>query len=280
MRTVFKSALLIYYISASILAIFIVLFGVDFAFVPWDKTVLGLKPWHPVISILAYIFSIAFSAKLAETYARKKHDKIYTILNDECDPQKFLQVYQKIVGRGTGKNRSFTYFYNGYGYYELGDFQTARQQFDLMYTTGLPKTFGAAQYIVFYHLYVCDILLYENDIDNAEQALLLAMEAVKNPKLSKKGMAMSFGQYIMARQMRLNMEKGNYEGSEQFFTTSFEISDTIIKKVINKFHLGRVYLHYNRIVEAKAAFEYVKEHGNKTFYVDRSINFIKQCTEK
>ena len=244
------------------------------------RAVFGWEPWHPVISILVFIFSLFLLGTLAEIYARNKHNKIVTkILYDECDPQKFLQVYKKIVGRGTGKTPSFTYFNNGSGHYYLGDFQTARQQLDLMHTSGLPKTFAAAQYIVLYHLLVCDILMYENDIDNAEQALLRVMEAVKYPKLSKKGMAMSFALHIMSQQIRLNMEKGNYEGSEQFFTTSFELSDFILNKVINKFHLGRVYLHYNRIDEAKAAFEYVKENGNTTFYVNRSIDFLKQCTE-
>ena len=290
MLKMYRSTYLFYWFSVIFPITLVILFGANITYYAWDKTIFelterqvfplfGLKPWHPAISVFVFIFSFVVFGMASEIYARKKHNKIITTkLYNECDPQNFLQVYKKIVGRGTGKMRSYTYYHNSSGYFYLGDFQTARQQLDMMFASGLPKTKEAAQYLVFYHISMCDIFLFENDIDNAEKALSFAMESVKAPKLLKMDKTTNFGQHIMSRQIRLNMEKGNYDGAEQFFTTAFELSDTTMSKVVSKFHLGRVYLHSNRIEEAKAAFEYVINNGNKIFYVNKSIEFLNQCT--
>ena len=36
-------------------------------------------------------------------------------------------------------------------------------------------------------------------------------------------------------------------------------------------------MHYERFEEAKEAFEYVVNNGNKTYYVGKSIEFLDQC---
>jgi len=72
------------------------------------------------------------------------------------------------------------------------------------------------------------------------------------------------------------MEKGIYEGAEQFFKNAFEISGTPFEKVDNKFFLGRIYLYFNRTEEARAAFEYVIENGGKLASAASARQLINQ----
>jgi tetratricopeptide (TPR) repeat protein len=112
-------------------------------------------------------------------------------------------------------------------------------------------------------------------LDYAEKAIDYAKDAIKHPKLAQQSGI--FAVALLQRRIRLNMERGNYEGAELFYSTLLDLDETEINKVECKFHLGRIFLHSNRMDKAKEAFEYVIENGNKTFFVEKAKSYLSQC---
>lgn len=74
----------------------------------------------------------------------------------------------------------------------------------------------------------------------------------------------------------LNMKKGVYNGAEEYYTGQFVRLINMLGKVSYKFELGKIYWHYQRFDEAKAAFDFVGKHGNKLYKVQEAKGYLNQ----
>lgn len=76
----------------------------------------------------------------------------------------------------------------------------------------------------------------------------------------------------------LNLRKGNYDGLEQYYENEFESSKDMLSKIFIKMKLGKIYLYYKKTAEAKEAFEYVIQHGNKLYKVQEAEKYLEQLS--
>lgn len=74
----------------------------------------------------------------------------------------------------------------------------------------------------------------------------------------------------------VNMANGNYDGVEQIMTIKFDRENSIMQKVGAKFELGKIYLHYGEIDQAKNAFEFVLNNGYNLHRVQEARMYLQQ----
>ena len=109
-----------------------------------------------------------------------------------------------------------------------------------------------------YHLQV-------NNIPAAIQSLTQMEQILQHGKLREPIRAQCAVIYV-EKQCMLRMAKGNYDGCEAVFEQAFQRNENTLANVGAKYTLGKIYLHENRLREAKQAFEYVVTHGGSSRY--------------
>ena len=222
---------------------------------------------HPIM-----MFLISFI--IAATYAVKLINEIAEICTQKCDPYEFIERYEKVLKRRIGKARTFVLISLSSGYLTAGNSQKAKQILDSVSKVSNNKAGILNKTCYFNNL--CSYYLQVNDITNAESMLENMLEVLKNEKYPKQNYDLVYNFYI-GKQYLINIAKGNYTGAEEVFSIQFNREKNKLGRVVAKYHLGKVYLNFNKLEEATEAFEYVVNNGNKTCYVDEAIDFINQC---
>ena len=235
----------------------------------------GLESWNPVMTVYYISTMIFICAFVATIYASKKNNNIVSLLNKECNPQLFINKYNKILKRNKGALRQYVLLQLSAGNLNLGDLQMARQMLDTAASCGFSNTKQSASNQFHYYQLMCSLFLSANDIENAEKTLSYLKVSAQNPKMYpvNKNSTLSL---CTSLQFSINIEKGIYDGAEQFFNNAFDIASIPIEKVSNKFFLGKIYMYFNRTEEAKTAFEYVIANGNKIICVKKAQQFLNQ----
>ena len=224
--------------------------------------------------LLIVIAWLLFAAAIATLFAVKINNKIVEIYTQKCDPYEYIVRYEKVLKRPLGNMRTFVLLNLSSGYLAIGDLQKTMQIFNS--NLEFKKNRAGILNKVFYFNNSCVYCLQGCDIANAEIMLEHMLEGLNHEKFPKQQYDYYYNRYI-EKQYVLNMLKGNYTGAEEVFSIQFNREKTKLGKVTAKYHLGRVYLHLNKLDAAVAAFEYVVSNGNKTYYVGKSLEFLNQC---
>lgn len=226
--------------------------------------------------LLFLMIFVFFAALIANRYAEKLHNKIVQLFLEECDPYQYIDRYQKILKRRLGKIGAFVLVNLSSGYLAAGNPQKAKQILDSI-GSFQENQFGL-QNKSFYYNNLCSYYLMMNDITNAEIMLENMLNSLQNEKFPKMQYYALYNCYTETR-YEINIAKGNYVGTEDIFLIKYNREKSKLGKVESKYQLGKIYLHYNRIGEARSAFEYVINNGNKTYYVDESKELLNQCND-
>ena len=229
---------------------------------------------HPVLAFLIFIIIVFASAFISTVYAAKLNNKIVKIYTEECDPYTYINKYENILKRGLGNARTFVLINLSSGYLTIENSEKAKQILDGIKSFPNNKR-GIESQVVFYNN-LCSYYLQINDIPNAEKMLENMLCFLQNEKFPKQRYDRTYNHYT-DKQYSINIAKGIFNGAEEVFSIQFNREKTKLGKIFAKYQLGKIYIHFERFEEAKEAFEYVINNGNKTYYVGKSIDFLNQC---
>ncbi|MCL2486541.1 MAG: hypothetical protein FWE86_02945 [Oscillospiraceae bacterium] len=239
--------------------------------------------WEPLV----FIVWILACLWLPNRVANKKLDKIIDIMQMECNLQKYIEIYERFLRKwfwrvGFYKKIELFLLLNlSYGYLGIGDKEKAWDVLSKIMTFpdtrwGTKKSpdprWGAEGKVV-YNNNLAAYYLRVNDTENAAKALEGMKAALENKNLSCANRDKYFITYC-DKQFSLNMVNGNYDGCEQFFNLVFEWGKTTLGKTAAKYNLGKIYLHYDRPEEAKAAFQYAADNGGDSRFAVGAKEFL------
>jgi len=229
-------------------------------------------PWWVIFLGIVFFFAWGgFVIILGHVVANKLNNKIISKLSEDCDPQAFINRYQKILGeRKIPELRQYMLLNlcSAYGY--LGE--EAEVQKILNELSGqryFTQTGLGAQNKVAFMLQIASHNMFDKNVENAERAIENAKEVLENPKLHESVRARCY-EGITAYKFEINMLRGEYGGAEDYFTIAFDRAKTKLERVGAKYRLGTIYIHFGESEKAEEAFRYVVENGNKTYYVAKA----------
>lgn len=232
--------------------------------------------WGQIIGILLGLLWIFVINIILTLLAIHKLDKINKIIVEDCNPEKAIQIYNKLLLNQKSKNLWNTLVLNlSAGYLNIGNVEKAKET--LSNLNEFKKNRFDANYCVIYYNLLASCYLVTKELEKAADAIEKMKTALNNKKMYKSRRTNLFWNYI-EKLCLLNMENNNYDGAELIFNTKFERTSLMIEKVSAKYRLGLVYLHDNRPSEAKKAFEYVVKNGGSLYIVQKSKEQLEQLT--
>jgi len=255
-----------------------------------------------VLSIILIFIWILVSMIIAEKNANKKVKKITDILFNECNPERAIIVINKTISaKNPGQYRDYFLLLLSIAHLYIGNISKARETLDKIYnpdqidsagnskmyihkslvtdktplnTDSFPNTKVGSDNRVFYYSIRIDYFLQTDDLGSATKALNLMKNALNNKFIKANNDPYYF--FYIENQYKINIANGDFDGAEMFFSILFDKKSSNIGKVLTKFQLGKIYLHYNKLDDAIAAFRYVIENGKNIIQVKEATQYLQQ----
>jgi len=203
--------------------------------------------------------------------AINKNNKILKILTEECNPQKFIDTYSKTASKGSNVEiQNFIKIQLSTGYIASGELDKGKEKLDSV--KEFSEKITDSQNKIMYYNNLFSYFLQKKDIDNAEMNLAKMLESIQNSH--KKLNRNTYMNLYNGKSYRLNIEKNIFDGADNFFENTFKMDNDEYGRVSYKFILGKIYLHYNKLPEAKEAFEYVIKNGNSLYIVTEAKEIL------
>lgn len=232
----------------------------------------GLKAPNDFVSFMLFILWLALTILISYWYAIRKYKKLNNLLLEKCDPPQYINALDKLLRkRVPAALRTGLLLNLSTGFLSLRDAENAGRI--LCSITCFPNTrVNAANKVVYYSNFFT-MSLYGGNVQNAALSLDYMKYALADGRIKGKDRqksAITFQQDFLV----FNVRNGNLEGAEQNFIEWFRNADTMFSKVNAQFSLGEVYLHSNKPDEARAAFAYAAEHGNKLYIAQKAREYL------
>lgn len=274
MLLLFRSTKLLYHIAAGIPAVAYVLLILKWILGDMENPLFFL-----VVFLAAAVVWILVAALVINAIALVKMKRVIDILDNDCDPRRFIETLEKMLPNiGERRNvawvKSMVILNMSTGYLLDGEPESAKElidraDFSRLWNKKTKNAYECGRYNNF-----CRYYIDKKDFANAKICLDTINELLKTREMPKSNRDKCQEIYA-AYKYEYSMETGgSVEGQEQFYNLMFDKAVKQREKVRSKFMLGKVFLHEERKVEAKAAFEYVVEHGNKLCYVEQAKAFL------
>lgn len=238
--------------AAAITALTIILSGA----IPWLKDAVLCV----VFGLLLFLVWIVLTTKMAANMARKNMRNVINILENDCDPEKYIGILQgmaKIPNKEVFKNYLSLKICNGY--IHMSKYNEAERMISGMANAPAETMGGNNRYE--YMRSRLAITIYQGEYEKAEemiQALKDLHDAVRDEK-TKRNITYQIKYYSAV----MRMDQGNYDQAEEAMKELLDMATCTLQKVTAQSKLGELYAHFGKTEEAKEAFQYVIEHGNK-----------------
>jgi tetratricopeptide (TPR) repeat protein len=226
---------------------------------------------------------IVIALSISMSIAKTKYKKIGNIMYNDCDIVQFININNNLMKRWDSLRKIFkkphititiSLALNlSSGYLLVGNNTEAKRFLDSI--ENFPNNKAGAINKVAWHNNLCSYYLQIKDTLRASQSLEEMYISLKNKKIPKSHHKI-FSNYYKYKQSQIMIENDNYADSEKVFNSMFEEENKVRDKVAAKFMLGRIYLHDNKLNEARQAFEYVISRGGTTYYVNKSKEYLDQ----
>lgn len=245
------------------------------------SAVCGLALWSlssENIDIFSYLICMALLALILALYflivhvlnlaATKNFNCIMDILQEECDPYKYIEHIIPLTQQKLQNNTKVTILLClASGYIDSGDTNQAKAVLSDITKIGTSNMINLAN--------ICNIwtVLYlsENDTKNAQLALADLWRYINLIKSDKAKCLLT--KTYNRQAAKINMFSNKIDGIEEIYKSQLESSETLIEKNILYFECALLYIKQNRIDEAKQALQFVIANGNKLY-------LVKQAKEK
>ena len=220
------------------------------------------------------IFYLLILHKLFCKIASIRYIHIYKNFFEKCDPLKYIETVQKEIDLNGNRSINITIKLDiCVAYMELNRMDEAKEILDGIFEFP-DNDYG----LINRKLYYSSLLIYNISIHNiakAEAVFNEMMDFIKNSNLYKHHL-IDYDSVYKTYFNKLELLKGHYDGMEQYYMSQLKANDFMLNKVNTKSTLGKIYMHYNKTEEAKEAFEYVVQHGNKLYAVQKAKQYLEQ----
>ena len=260
----FKNLKIAYYaISWSILAVFLI---IEFWLIFATNTNYFVFLLFIIISwIVTFLNQIVFNI-----FAAKKYNQIVSILNDECDPIKYLNTYYPLAQQNiNAKFKPLVLLNLASGYISVGDYAQAK---NVLVSIDLSQAKPFER--IFFHCHWTSIFLNEHNFAEAEKALNFISQLVNSSKLKPEQIA-DVNRIRNLYAARINIEKGCFDGAEQTLNELLRTAEFNYSRISTKYTLAKLYIRQNRIDKAVEAMKYVAENGNTLNIAQKARYYLK-----
>jgi len=248
----FRSTKILYYIISFFGAVFI-----------WMKMLLDNNFY--LGGLVAIIWIIAISL-IMKSFAWMKMNKIINIMRDDCNLEEYIRILNELLSHCKDrKSRTLLMLNLSTGYLNAGDRDYAQQTLDHIDKTGKGQL-GAAYRVSYYNNLVSYFFMI-NDIEN----VIVSMEKLKlalNNKNLRRVFRNQFLYLYSDAESLLNITNNIYDGAEQLFDDVLVREKHMLSKVYAKYILGIIYLHDNKLSEAREVFEFAAKNGGDSRFVE------------
>lgn len=231
------------------------------------RNTLGVLIWF--ILTVIWSFGCAFFFQLL---ARKRLYQSYGLRNEECRIKDFLNVWEGFLNR----NYHFisTRMGNYYGqmirlnlsvaYLDMGENGKSLELL-LAVPTEFSNNAGGTTHRLTYYNNLTAVYLRLHNLEQAEQNLTLMKKALERVKLQNNQYNTFYDAY-QSQQMLLEMQKGNYEGAEEFFLERLKKESLKITQVYIYYYLADVYQHFGNTERERECLTFVSDNGGDSIY--------------
>ena len=277
MKWLFKKSKALFYVLLIVAAVILILFAADIK--SGEKVILpilGLKQLNLAWALVIFSAWYFVASIITVRYERVLLRKIDDLLVSECDPYSCIEEHKKILPKSTRDMKIYVLVELCGAYLAAGDTDSAWEYLDEVTSFPQQKSRGASYKFVHYSHMVNYSILTENQ--EAAEYWLKKMREILDDDNNGMGAETKgiWEKHYTSQMYTLNVANGEFEGAEEVFLADFNTAYTQLSKVAAKCKLGKVYLHFNRPDEAKAALEYVIANGNKTRHVDDAQEMLEQ----
>lgn len=225
-------------------------------------------------ALLAYILIQLLVYSYANKIAYNEHNNLLTVINDECDPEKYLEIYKKIVKYDSDNFTAMVSRCNlAAGYFGNGEFNEAVNVYETIDVEPLNPQTQSVIILKEYNLTL--IYLFKDDIENAK----------KHYEIFKK-VGDEFDKDIPFYDNFVGMDKllsnrikvfeGDYTDALHHFESQKEECPDNFQKVLNMYYLYEIYSRQGKENKVKDALNYIVENGNKLYIAKKAKELLKK----
>lgn len=223
-----------------------------------------------LLSVLIITFSVSFALNIL---ASKKHNDVIMILQQECDPIKYLNEYYSLTQRPVSNEIKPMIVLNLVaGYIACGDYAQAKSSLLSIDITKVKPEEKRLYYCHWAKLSIC-----EENFEEAEKNLNIAIQFAETEKINPKHL-IAFETSKSICKATINIEKGNFDGVEKTLEDIFNKSVLMYHKVSVKYALGKLYIKQNIKDKSVEAMKYVAENGNTLDVAQSARRYLKSIT--
>ena len=231
---------------------------------------IDLSPTSSILLFITYLIEIYLVTFIFNFLASKKHNKIIQILQDECDPVKYLNVYYPLTQKRVGKKLKSLLLLNlASGYISVGDYAQAKNvlaSIDLKNSKPMNN--------IMFHLHLTSLNINEGNIAQAGKALDYVSNLISTTKIPQTQIDL-LNKTRNLYTARIRIENGYFEDVEQILLGLVASADCMYQKISVKYTLANFYIKQNRLNEAIREMTFVAENGNTLFIAQKAREFLQ-----
>ncbi len=230
---------------------------------------IDINPTASILLFITYLIELYLTTFIFNLLAGKKHNKIIQILQNECDPIKYLNIYYPLTQKKVSKNlKTFLLLNLSAGYISVGDYAQAK---NVLSSIDLKKSKPMNN--IMFHLHLTSLNINEGNIEQAEKAIDYASNLISTTKISSAQIE-TLNRIRNLYVARIKTENGYFDGVEQTLLGLIATSESMNETVSAKYALAKLYIKQNRTDEAIKEMSFVAENGNTLFIAQKAREFL------
>jgi tetratricopeptide (TPR) repeat protein len=200
------------------------------------------------------------------------NNKILNTIGMECDPEKCIKLLKARMKNSNKTGKQLTLLKISVCLIAAGKIDEAVDIIQKLGEFSNNRMGNYARYVLCNNWF--EIYMHRSNYQLAWKSLEKMNEMLDLSKFYSFEI-LKFRNMYIGNTLTLSIEQGNYENTEIFFTQLFDGTKTNSGKVEAKFILGKIYMLSGELDNAKEAFNYVINKGNKLYCVVVAKQFLK-----
>ena len=216
----------------------------------------SIVPWITCIVLLGILVT-AFAFWLA----RRMYIQYVDILNEECNPQKFLQRWEPLLKKGRKNSPAKMAIVTTYavGLHAAGHTADAIRLTEDLLVFPFKKRFAINKTVLYLNLctyYARDAY----DLAKAKEMLQCGKDILLQNQTAPT--YSNYRTHLHNAENVIAFYEGEYTATLNYYTTSLSLAKTAYEKVSTHYTLSRIYEKLENIEKQKEHLEFVTQHGN------------------
>lgn len=214
-----------------------------------------------IILLLAWVLLHAY-------ISIQSNNKTERILTHQCDPEAYIEKIIRLMNdRSAKKNGRYMLIKRLQlcnGLRASGKFE--QMEAELPWQPVKPNTLANRLIALFHASLVLSVYLRHGDTEKAYAMIANIRGLLNNKRLTRKSFSV-YESNIKYYNALIDMKCGMFGSVIEQLTHCFNSSDVPYTRASTQYYLGKAYLHFNQLEQARAAFQYTIDNGNKLYVV-------------